>query len=60
MFIGDTAWDMGSARAAACGAIGAGWGYHDEHELLAAGADAVAADPAEVALLSARWAGQSA
>ncbi|MEO7503958.1 MAG: HAD-IA family hydrolase [Sphingomicrobium sp.] len=60
IFIGDTGWDMGCAGAAGCGAIGAGWGYHDEHELLAAGADAVAADPAEVALLSARWAGQSA
>ena len=55
VFIGDTAWDMGSARAAACGAIGAGWGYHDEAELREAGAHEVALDPAELVALSERW-----
>ena len=58
VFIGDTAWDMGSARAAACGAIGAGWGYHDESELRDAGAHAVALDPAELVILSERWIGR--
>ena len=55
VFIGDTAWDMGSARAAFCGAIGAGWGYHDESELRDAGAHEVALDPAELVMLSERW-----
>jgi phosphoglycolate phosphatase len=55
VFIGDTAWDMGSARAADCGAIGAGWGYHDESELIEAGAHDVATDPAELIGLSERW-----
>lgn len=55
VFIGDTAWDMGSARGAGCGAIGAGWGYHDESELRDAGAHAVAFDPAELVALSERW-----
>lgn len=55
VFIGDTAWDMGSARGASCGAIGAGWGYHDTSELLDAGAHDVAQDPAELVGLSERW-----
>jgi phosphoglycolate phosphatase len=46
--IGDTGWDMGMAKAAGCHAIGALWGYHDERELLAAGADVLAAHPSEV------------
>ena len=57
VFIGDTAWDMGAARGAACGAIGAGWGYHDEPELREAGAHEVAQDPAELIGLSERWIG---
>ena len=57
VFIGDTAWDMGSARRAACGAIGAGWGYHDESELREAGAHSVALDPGELLGLSERWIG---
>ena len=60
VFIGDTAWDMGSARGAACGAIGAGWGYHDESELRDAGAHVVALDPAELITLSERWIGEQA
>lgn len=58
VFIGDTAWDMGSARSAACGAIGAGWGYHDESELRDAGAHDVAQDPAELIIMSDRWIGE--
>jgi phosphoglycolate phosphatase len=46
--IGDTSYDMGMARAAGATGIGAGWGYHDERELLAAGAIAVAREPGEV------------
>ena len=48
IFIGDTGWDMGCARNAGIGAIGAGWGYHDIEELTAEGAHAVAATPADV------------
>lgn len=58
VFIGDTAWDMGSARGADCGAIGAGWGYHDEAELREAGAHMVALEPAELVGYSERWIGE--
>ena len=57
VFIGDTGWDMGCARAAGCGAIGVGWGYHDRDELIATGAHEVAAEPREVAALAGRWIG---
>lgn len=50
--IGDTGWDMGMARAAGCGAIGVRWGYHDEAELWATGAQAVASEPLEVLSLA--------
>ena len=46
--IGDTSYDMGMARASGATGIGAGWGYHDEGELLAAGAIAVAMEPGEI------------
>ncbi|MEO5611837.1 MAG: HAD hydrolase-like protein [Sphingomicrobium sp.] len=46
--IGDTSFDMGMARAAGAIGIGAGWGYHDAPELLAAGAIAVADEPLDV------------
>ena len=46
--IGDTSFDMGMARAAGATGIGAGWGYHDAHELLAGGAAAVADQPRDV------------
>jgi phosphoglycolate phosphatase len=46
--IGDTAFDMGMAMNAGVRGIGAGWGYHDETELLAAGASAVAETPLDV------------
>src|SRR5687767_824284 len=42
IFLGDTGWDMGCARSAGVGAIGAGWGYHEVDELIAEGAHAVA------------------
>jgi len=46
--IGDTAFDMGMAVAAGTTGIGAGWGYHEAEELLAAGAVAVAEAPPDV------------
>ncbi|MEO5972101.1 MAG: HAD-IA family hydrolase [Sphingomicrobium sp.] len=52
--IGDTAYDMGMARAAGAVGIGAAWGYHEPHELLAAGAGAVAEEPLAVVALAAR------
>ena len=55
VFIGDTGWDMGCARAAGCGAIGVGWGYHDHGEMIAMGAHAVADAPSEVAALAEQW-----
>jgi phosphoglycolate phosphatase len=47
--VGDTSFDMGMAAGAGAVGIGAGWGYHEPRDLLAAGARAVANDPAEVA-----------
>jgi phosphoglycolate phosphatase len=46
--IGDTAYDMGMAVAAGATGIGAGWGYHEAHEMLDAGAIAVADAPLDV------------
>jgi phosphoglycolate phosphatase len=46
--VGDTSYDMAMARAAGATGIGAGWGYHDSDELIAAGALAVAERPADV------------
>jgi len=43
--IGDTAFDMGMAAAAGATGIGAGWGYHEAHEMLDAGAIGVAETP---------------
>ena len=60
VFIGDTGWDMGCARAAGCGAIGVGWGYHDRDELMAMGAHEVADEPGDVAGLAGRWIGEKA
>jgi phosphoglycolate phosphatase len=40
--IGDTRYDMAMARAANARAVGVAWGYHDAHELTAAGAHAIA------------------
>lgn len=43
--IGDTSFDIAMAVNAGARGIGAGWGYHDAGELLAAGAIAVAEQP---------------
>jgi phosphoglycolate phosphatase len=39
---------MVMAAAAGAAPIGAGWGYHDAEELIAAGAIAIAASPVDV------------
>ena len=52
--IGDTWFDMGMALAAGAVGIGAGWGYHDAHELLEGGAAAVADQPEDVVRLIAQ------
>lgn len=49
--IGDTSYDMAMARSAGARAVGVTWGYHDEAALLAAGAQAVARDGAELAAI---------
>jgi phosphoglycolate phosphatase len=46
--VGDTSFDMAMAAAAGAAPIGAGWGYHEAEELIAAGAVAVAQQPLEV------------
>ena len=49
LMIGDTSYDMAMARAAGATAVGVAWGYHERQELLDAGADYIAAHPAEIA-----------
>ena len=58
IFVGDTGWDMGCARGAGIGAIGAAWGYHEVEELTAEGAHAVALEPAEVLDIAGGWIGR--
>ena len=48
VMIGDTAYDIDMAKAAGLRALGVAWGYHAPEELIAAGADAVAATPGEL------------
>ena len=60
VFIGDTGWDMGCARAARVGAIGVGWGYHAPEDLIADGAHGVAMEPGDVKLLAEQWIGRGA
>jgi len=48
VMIGDTTYDIEMARAAGVRALGVAWGYHAPDELLAAGAEAVAATAAEL------------
>jgi phosphoglycolate phosphatase len=48
VMIGDTAYDMQMARDAGARAVGVNWGYHDPHELRAAGAEFIATSPAEL------------
>lgn len=51
VMIGDTVFDIATARAAGVRALGVAWGYHERHELLAAGAQAVAEGAGELELL---------
>ena len=60
IFVGDTGWDMGCARGAGVGAIGAGWGYHEVEELTAEGAHGVAMSPRDVVALADAWIGRAA
>ena len=53
--IGDTSYDIGMALAAAAGAIGAAWGYHEVDELAAAGAHGVAEAPDDVLAIARQW-----
>ncbi len=53
--VGDTAYDMGMAVGAGATGIGAGWGYHEPAELIAAGASFVADAPADVLTCLAAW-----
>lgn len=46
--IGDTAYDIEMAKAAGARPIGVAWGYHAVQELMDAGAEAVAANAAEL------------
>lgn len=48
VMIGDTAYDMHMAVDAGVRAVGVDWGYHDRRELEAAGAEYVAATPADL------------
>lgn len=51
VMIGDTVYDMEMAQVAGTRALGVAWGYHEPAELLAAGAQAVAATPAQLRAL---------
>lgn len=51
VMIGDTSFDIVMGRAAGTRTIGVAWGYHATGELVAAGADVVAAHPAELVRL---------
>jgi phosphoglycolate phosphatase len=46
--VGDTSFDIAMAVAAGAAAIGAGWGYHNDSELLGAGAVGVADHPLQI------------
>ena len=52
VMIGDTTYDIEMARAAGVRALGVGWGYPAPDELLAAGAEAVAATAADLEEMS--------
>ena len=41
IMVGDTVYDIETAKAAGVAAIGGAWGYHDPDELRVAGADAM-------------------
>ncbi len=58
VMIGDSVHDMRMARAAGVFALGVGWGYQAGHELLAAGAEALVAEPGDlVRILDEHWEG---
>jgi len=48
MFVGDTATDMETARAAGSYPLGVSWGYRTSEELLKAGADSIVDHPREI------------
>ncbi|MFH1570175.1 MAG: HAD family hydrolase [Gemmatimonadota bacterium] len=48
LYVGDSSTDMVTARGAGMFAVGAAWGFRDREELVAAGAQAIAASPAQV------------
>jgi phosphoglycolate phosphatase len=48
VMIGDTVFDIAMAKSAGVRALGVDWGYHTAAELLQAGAEAVARDPAHL------------
>ncbi|HTX72154.1 MAG TPA: HAD hydrolase-like protein, partial [Rectinemataceae bacterium] len=48
LYLGDSDVDMHTARAAGFRALGAGWGFRGEAELVAAGAEAVLRVPGEL------------
>lgn len=54
VMIGDTSYDIGMAHNAGVRAIGVAWGYHEPHELMAEGADAVAGHPSDLPRLCAK------
>jgi phosphoglycolate phosphatase len=51
VMIGDTSFDMALGKAAGMMSIGVAWGYHEQDELIAAGADHIAESPAMLAAL---------
>ena len=52
VMIGDTSFDMEMARNAGVAGIGVGWGYHDEGDLMSAGAHEVVADFADLHIVA--------
>ncbi|MBB3763089.1 HAD hydrolase-like protein [Sphingomicrobium lutaoense] len=60
VLIGDTSHDMGTARAAGVGAIGATWGYHDHDELVGGGAHYITLRPDGVMHAARKWIGEGA
>lgn len=55
MMLGDTHYDMAMARSANVLAIGVDWGYHESHELVAAGAHTVLSSYDQLAAQVTRW-----
>jgi pyrophosphatase PpaX len=51
VYVGDAPYDIEAGRAAGCGTVGVTWGVATAAVLAAAGADAIAATPAELAAI---------